>query len=364
MNLTEKIWRQEGIKDVARRALAGRRLDEGDALRLFQVRNLHALAFLAGEVCRRLHGRRAYYIVNRHLNYSNLCVLSCPFCSFSRRKGEPGAFELKEEELKKRVCAALARGITEIHMVGGLHPDWPLARYEGLLKLLKGMDVRLHLKAFSAVEILHFSRKEGLSVARVLERLRGAGLDSLPGGGAEIFAPSVRRRICPGKGTSREWLAVHRTWHRLGGRSTATMLYGHVESLRDRVDHLRRLRRLQDETGGFLAFVPLPFSPANNAFSHLPGPAGFDSLRTLAVSRLYLDNINHLKCYWVGQGLKLAQVSLGYGVDDLDGTVMEEKIFHAAGSASPQNVTAADLERLIREAGREPVRRDSLYGLV
>jgi aminodeoxyfutalosine synthase len=349
------------LLDLHDRIVVGRRLSDRDALLLYRVRDLGILGFLASIVRKRKHGDRAYYILNRHLNYSNLCVHACRFCSFSRKRGEQEVSELTLKEMVQRVKSARSAGVTEIHIVGGLHPSWKLPFFEEMLMALKTVDRHLHLKAFTAIEILHMARRSRLPVRTVLDRLRAAGLDSLPGGGAEIFDPRVRNRICRDKATADEWLDVHRTWHRMGGRSTCTMLYGHVETIPQRVAHLRRLRELQDETGGFLAFVPLPFQPADDIFPKVPAPTGFENLRNLAIARLYLDNIEHLKCYWVAHGLKTAQVSLDYGVDDLDGTIVEEKIYHMAGARTPQQVTARELIRLIREARRQPVQRDSFY---
>ncbi|MCX8108150.1 MAG: CofH family radical SAM protein, partial [Verrucomicrobiae bacterium] len=301
--------------------VAGRRLDERDALRLFQTSDLNALGMLAREVTDRKVGRRATYIVNRYINYTNCCVLRCRFCSFARSKGEPGAFELTIDEIVAKAKEALDHGITELHVVGGLHPTLPIEYYLDMLKALKSLDPNLHLKCFTAIEIRHMADVAGMPMAKVLEKLRDAGLDCLTGGGAEIFEPRVRKVIAPGKETAEEWLEVHRTWHKLGGRSTCTMLYGHVESCADRVDHLRRLRELQSETGGFAGFVPLPYHPKNNALPAKTPPTGFDTLRTIAISRLYFDNIDHITAYWVGLGMKLAQVALNFGADDLHGTI-------------------------------------------
>jgi aminodeoxyfutalosine synthase len=256
---------------------------------------------------------------------------------------------------------ALHLGITELHIVGGLHPSLPFTYYTDMLRSLKAVDSRLQLKCFTAIEILHLAWLAKKTVRQTLSELRDAGLDSLTGGGAEIFRPEVRSAIAKGKESAEEYLDVHRTWHQLGGRSTCTMLFGHVESLEDRVDHLRQLRALQDETHGFSGFVPLPYQPANNQLAIEHPPTGYDSLRTIAVSRIYLDNFDHITAYWVGLGLKLAQVALSYGADDLHGTIVEEKIFHMAGATSPQLQTEAAMVKAIREAGRIPVQRDTFY---
>ncbi|MCX7886573.1 MAG: aminofutalosine synthase MqnE [Verrucomicrobiae bacterium] len=340
------------------------RLSDAEALRLFQSHDLAAIGQEADRIRRQKHGDAAYYILNRHINYSNLCVLDCDFCAFYRRPGADDAFELTLEQITEKAREAIAIGITEIHLVGGLHPTWKLDRYVEMLRALQAVDSRLHLKAFTSVEIRHIARLSRCSVAEVLTALREAGLGSLTGGGAEIFAAEIRRQICAPKETAEQWLEVHRTWHRMGGRSTCTMLIGHLESFQHRVDHLQRLRQLQDETGGFTAFVLLPFRPSNTRLSHLSGPSGYDILKTLAIARIYFDNIEHIKAYWIALGVKLAQVALSFGVDDLDGTVLEEKIFHMAGATTPQRMLREELERMIREAGFRPVQRDSLYRIV
>jgi len=349
------------LRDIAGKVLAGQRLDEADCLRLFRSNDLTTIGWLANHVRENKNGNVAYYILNRHINYSNICILDCDFCAFYRRRRDAGAYEYNLPHLIEKAREALKLGITEIHIVGGLHPSFKWEYYIEMLRELKRLDPRLHLKAFTAIEIMHLSWVGKRSIPATLAALREAGLGSLTGGGAEIFDPAVRKVICHAKESAEEWLDVHRTWHKMGGRSTCTMLIGHVETAEHRVDHLRRLRQLQDETGGFTAFVPLAFHPANTKLAHLPGPSGADLLKTLAIARLYLDNMDHIKAYWVLMGLKLAQVALSYGVDDLDGTVIEEKIYHMAGAQTPQELARAELVRAIREAGREPVQRDSLY---
>ncbi|MCC7376446.1 MAG: aminofutalosine synthase MqnE [Verrucomicrobiales bacterium] len=349
------------IRPIAERALAGERLSESEALQLFASRDLHALGALANELRRRRVGNRATYIVNRYLNYSNYCILSCQFCAFARKKRDADGFELTIDQMAAKAREALALGATELHIVGGLHPNLPFDYYVGFLRALKALDARLQLKCFTAIEILHLAWLSKKSIVATLEALKEAGLDSLTGGGAEIFAPGIRQAIARGKESAEEYLEVHRAWHKLGGRSTCTMLYGHLESAEDRVDHLRRLRELQSETGGFTGFIPLPYQPDNNRIPVDHGPTGFDSLRTLAVSRAYLDNFDHLTAYWVGLGTKLAQVALSYGADDLHGTILEEHIFHMAGATSPQGRTEAELIKAIREAGLVPVQRNTFY---
>lgn len=349
------------LHDLHPRVAAGEPLSRADGERLFASRDLHGLAALANLVCERHNGRHASYILNRYLNYSNYCILSCQFCAFARKKRDGDGFELTIEEMVGKAREALTAGITELHIVGGLHPSLPYGWYLDLLRALRALDPALRLKCFTAVEVLHLSRLSKRPVPTVLAELREAGLDALTGGGAEIFNPAVRDRIARGKESAEEWAAVHRAWHRLGGRSTCTMLFGHVETAADRVDHLLRLRALQAETGGFAGFIPLPYQPENNGIPVRHAPTGFDTLRTMAVSRLLLDNVPHVTAYWVGMGLKLAQLALSHGADDLHGTIQEEHIFRMAGGEAPQRQTEAMLLKAIREAGRIPVQRDTFY---
>jgi aminodeoxyfutalosine synthase len=359
--VTKFLLQHSGLADLHDKVAAGQRLSEADALRLFESRNLNAVGAIADLARRRQVGERASYIVNRYINYSNYCILSCQFCSFARKKRDADGFELTVEQIVAKAREALALGVTELHIVGGLHPSLPFGYYTGMLRALKALDARVQLKCFTAIEVLHLAWLAKKSVPDVLAELKAAGLDALTGGGAEIFQPRVRSEIARGKESAAEWLDVHRAWHRLGGRSTCTMLFGHVESLADRVDHLRQLRELQDETGGFTGFIPLPYQPENNQIPVEHAPSGLDSLRTIAVSRAYLDNFQHVTAYWVGLGLKLAQVALSYGADDLHGTIHEEHIFHMAGAKTPQLQTEAEMIKAIREAGRVPVQRDTFY---
>jgi len=349
------------LRDLYDKVAAGQRISEADALRLFESKELNAVGAIADLARRRKVGDRASYIVNRYINYSNYCILSCQFCSFARKKRDADGFQLTVEEVVQKASEALRLGITELHIVGGLHPSLPFSYYTDMLQALRALDPRLQLKCFTAIEILHLAWLAKKSVAETLGALKAAGLDSLTGGGAEIFRPEVRATIARGKESAEEYLDVHRTWHRLGGRSTCTMLYGHVESLADRVDHLRQLRALQDETHGFVGFVPLPYHPENNEIPVKNPPTGFDTLHTIAVSRVYLDNFDHITAYWVGMGLKLAQVALSYGADDLHGTIIEEHIFHMAGAQSPQLQTEAEMIKAIRETGCTPVQRNTFY---
>jgi aminodeoxyfutalosine synthase len=349
------------LRDLYDKVAGGERISEADALRLFESKDLNAVGAIADLARQKKAGDRASYIINRYINYSNYCILSCQFCSFARKKRDADGFELTTAQIVEKAREAVRLGITELHIVGGLHPSLPFSYYVEMLKSLRALDPRLQLKCFTAIEILHLAWLAKKSVEQTLAELKAAGLDSLTGGGAEIFRKEVRSAIARGKESADEYLDVHRTWHRLGGRSTCTMLFGHVESLADRVDHLRQLRALQDETHGFVGFVPLPYQPQNNAIPVEQAPSGFDSLRTVAVSRIYLDNFDHITAYWVGMGLKLAQVALSYGADDLHGTIIEEHIFHMAGATSPQLQTEADMVEAIREAGRTPVQRNTFY---
>ncbi len=378
------IQRSE-LRDLYDKVAAGERISEADALRLFESKDLNALGAIADLARQKKVGNRASYIVNRYLNYSNYCILSCQFCSFARKKRDADGFELSIPQMVAKAREALQLGITELHIVGGLHPSLPFSYYTDMLKALSALNDesvgressradgkaengssgasphRLQLKCFTAIEILHLAWLAKKTVEQTLIELKQAGLESLTGGGAEIFRKEVRSAIAKGKESAEEYLDVHRTWHKLGGRSTCTMLFGHVESLADRVDHLRQLRGLQDETKGFVGFVPLAYQPENNDIPVKTPPTGFDALRTIAVSRIYLDNFDHITAYWVGLGMKLAQVALSYGADDLHGTIIEEHIFHMAGATSPQLQTEADMIKAIREAGRTPVQRNTFY---
>ena len=350
------------LRPIADKVAAHERISDIDALALYRSTDLNALGMMANFVREAKNGNSATYILNRYINYSNICVLSCQFCAFAAKKREAHAFERAIDEIVSAVAEALRSGITEVHMVGGLHPTLDKQWYLQLLRELRALDPDLHIKAFTAIEVRHLAKRIfRTSIHKTLQTLRDAGLGSMTGGGAEIFDPAVRDAICRGKETAAEWLDVHRTWHEMGGRSTCTMLYGHIESLEQRVDHLRQLRELQDETGGFTGFVPFAFEPQTTVLAHIKPASAIEQLRNLAVSRIYLDNIDHLTAYWVSMGLPLAQVSLSYGVDDLHGTIMEEKIFHMAGAKTPQAQTVAALEHAIREAGRVPVQRDSHY---
>jgi aminodeoxyfutalosine synthase len=349
---------------ILRKAESGLRISETDAMVLYASADIHGIGAIANIVRERKNGNIATYIHNRYINYSNVCLLSCQFCAFGAKKREAHAFELAIPQIVETARDALRQGITEIHMVGGLHPSLKGEWYLELLRGLRALDEKLIIKAFTAIEIRHLSgRVFRKSIRETLELLRENGLGAITGGGAEIFDAEIRDKICHGKETAQEWAEVHRTWHQLGGHSTCTMLYGHIEGPHHRVDHLRRLRELQDETGGFTGFIPFAFEPegARPVLQGIPHATAFEELRTLAISRIFLDNIPHITAYWISLGLPLAQLSLSYGVDDLHGTIIEEKIFHMAGARTPQQQTVQALEKAIRETGRMPMQRNSFY---
>lgn len=353
------------LEPIHQKITHGVRIDPEEALQLYAEPDLELVGHLGLLAKRRVGGNTATYLKTRYFNYSNLCILSCQFCAFAARKRDAHAFELSIAEIVEKTKAALREGITEVHMVGGLHPSLKKEWYLELLSSLKEAAPGIHLKAFTAIEIRHLAdRVFRMPLRKTLEILREHGLDSLTGGGAEIFQQEVRDAICKGKETAEEWKEVHRTWHRMGGRSTCTMLFGHVESLRDRVDHLSQLRNLQDETGGFTGFVPFAFLPDTPAMAHLPAATSEEQLRNIAVSRVFLDNISHVTAYWVSLGPELAAQSLRFGADDLHGTMVEEHVMHLAGVKTPRQMTEEHLCSLIRDAGFEPAQRDSHYRII
>ncbi|OEU73505.1 MAG: aminofutalosine synthase MqnE [Desulfuromonadales bacterium C00003093] len=337
------------------------RISDADALALFESNDLLAIGELAADVNRRKNSDRVFFNVNRHINYTNLCVNQCIFCAFSKEDGEEGGYTLALEDIREKAREAVAAGATEIHSVGGLHPRLPFDFYLDMLRTIKEVSPKLHIKAFTAVEIDYFSQLSRMSVPEVVEALKSAGLGSMPGGGAEILGQEVRDKICPEKISGKRWLEVIEEVHNAGLKSNATMLFGHLEAYSDRVEHLRLIRELQDRTGGFQSFIPLAFQPDNTRVPGAKGVGGVDALKTLAISRIYLDNFQHIKAYWVMLGLKIAQTALCFGVNDLDGTVIEEQIGHDAGADSPQVISQDRIIELIRKAGRTPVERDTLY---
>ena len=349
------------LADVYEKVAAGQRLSREDGLRLYESRDLLTIGFLANLVRERLHGQKTYWVYNQHINYSNICTNVCRFCAFSRRPGEEGGFVLTLEEVADKVRDRLREPITEIHVVGGCHPDLSFSYYLDLVKAIKGLRPEVTVKAFTAVEVAHLAKNEGLAISEVLLALKEAGVEALPGGGAEVFSDRVRQLLCPEKLSSDGWLEVAKEAHQLGMRSNATLLYGHLETAAERVDHLLALRRVQDETGGFITFIPLAFQPANTGITALQERTGYTDLKTIALSRLLLDNFAHVKAYWIMLGVKIAQTALCFGADDLDGTVMEERIGHMAGASSAEALTPEELETLIRAAGHEPVQRDTFF---
>jgi aminodeoxyfutalosine synthase len=362
--ISELIERSD-LADIYHKVREGQRLSHEDGLRLYQSNDFFAVGHMANMVRERKNGHTAYYVVNLHINYSNICKNNCKFCAFSRRNpGDKGAYEMPIDEILERAKQAPKLGATEIHVVGGAHPTWPFSRYLEIIGKLHDAFPNVHLQAFTAVEVAHMADIAKLSIPETLQKLKLAGLGSLPGGGAEIFSPRVRSIVCPEKLSGEKWLDAMREAHRIGLRSNATMLYGHIETAEERIDHMVKLRTLQDDTGGFMSFIPLAFHPANTEMRDRAATTGLTDLKTLAVSRLMLDNFDHVKAFWIMLGIKLAQVSLWFGVDDIDGTVVEERITHMAGADTPQALTVQELERLIVEAGRIPVERDTLYSTV
>jgi aminodeoxyfutalosine synthase len=350
------------LEQIREKVEAGERLDAAEAESLWDERiGLHDLGVLANIVRERKHGNVAFYNINTHLNPTNVCVYRCTFCAFRADLREARGYVMSDEQILARGREAVDAGSTEMHIVGGLHHQKGYDWYLNVIRLLHDAYPALHLKAWTPVEIHWFCHLTKRSVRDVLAELKDAGLGSLPGGGAEIFHPEVRDRICEHKADTKEWFTIHRTAHELGLRSNATMLYGHIENAFHRTDHLLRLRELQDETGGFQTFIPLAFHPANTRLAHLPKPSSALSLRTMAIARLVLDNFAHLKAYWIMLGIGTAQAALAYGADDIDGTVRHELIYHDAGATTPEVLSVDEITRLIREAGREPVERDTLY---
>ena len=354
-----------GLRDVADKLDGGVRLDLEDGVGLFACPDLLAVGWLANREREKRHGARTFFNHNIRLEATNVCVASCLFCAFARlQPGDDGAYTMSLEQAWDKLRGRAHQPLTEVHVVNGLHPDLPWDYYLELLRGFKRIRPDIHLKCFTAIEIAFFSELYGMTDEQVLRDLMDAGLDSLPGGGAEVFSERVRRKICHDKADADRYLAIHRLAHRLGMRSNVTMLYGHIETDEERVDHMLRARALQDETGGFQAFIPLAFHPDNNRMERLPAPTAADTLRVHAVARLLLDNVPHVKAFWIATGVDVAQTSLWFGVDDLDGTVQEERIYHMAGAPTPEAMTPAQITRLIRVAGREPIERDTLYNVV
>jgi len=359
----ERLALRAGIGELARKVFAQERLSPEDGLRLYQA-DLHAVGALANFVRERMHGDLTYFNVNQHINYTNICNKLCRFCAFQRLPGQPGAYAMTPAEAAAKIRAQLAEPVTEVHMVAGIHPKLSYEYYLELLRAVKAERPSIHIKAFTMVELDQIAKKARKPLEEVLPELIAAGLGSVPGGGAEIFAERVHQESYHLKISGEQWLETARKVHRAGLRSNCTMLHGHIETIEERVDHLNRLRLLQDETGGFQTYVPLSFHPDNTEMAHVPGPTALDELRELAVGRLLLDNIPHIKAYWILMDIPIAQTALNFGADDVDGTVVEEKIYHEAGATTPQKVMRQELIQWIRDAGRVPVERDTLYNVV
>jgi aminodeoxyfutalosine synthase len=363
LDLPRRLARRAGIEDLAERVLAGERLSSEEGVRLYGA-DLLAVGALANFVRERLWGPVAFFNVNQHVNYTNVCNKLCRFCAFQRLPNEAGAYVFSPEQAAAKIRAHLDEPVTEVHMVAGIDPRLPYGYYLDLLRAVKAARPEIHVKAFTMVEIEQIQKVAKKPLPEVFADLKAAGLGSLPGGGAEIFAERVHREMFRMKIGAERWLEIARQAHCAGLRSNCTMLYGHIETVEERVDHLLRLRSLQDETGGFQTFIPLAFHPENTEMAHVKPPTGADDLRALAVSRLLLDNVPHVKAYWIMLGIPIAQMGLSFGADDIDGTVVEEKIYHEAGATTPQGLSRDDLLRLCRDAGRLPVERDTLYDVV
>ena len=349
------------LEPIADKVMAGERLSFEDGVALYRSHDLLAVGYLANHVREKLNGNVTYFNVNRHINPTNVCVAACKLCAFGRRVRNPAAYTMSLEEVWRVAGEGYSEAISEFHIVGGLHPELGLDWFCEMIRGLRERYPQVHLKAFTMVEIGYLARRANLSVEETLRRLKDAGVHSLPGGGAEIFQERVRRIICDHKIDGEEWINTARTAHQMGLKSNATMLYGHIETDEDRVDHLIKLRTLQDETGGFQTFIPLAFHPENTPMQHLPTTGGIDDIKCIAVSRLLLDNFPHIKAYWIMLTPKIAQIAQRFGADDLDGTVVEEKIYHDAGATTSQSLHREELLRLIRHAGRDPLERDTLY---
>lgn len=356
------------LRDLLEKALGGEELNLREGTNLLKSNDLYALGFVADQLRRKAVGDIVTFVINRHINYTNVCVSKCKFCAFYREPQDKEAYTLSLEEIIKKVSESMALGITELHIVGSLNPELPFDYYESMLRGIKTKYPRIHIQGFTAVEIAYFAKLFGNTIKETLSRLIDAGLDSMPGGGAEVFSEKLRSKLCPNKVTGKDWLRVHEIAHRLGLRTNATMLYGHIESLRDRVEHLIKLRKAQKKTGGFQAFIPLSFHHQNTEIYQKGmvqhGPSGFDDLKTLAISRIMLNNIPNIRAFWVMTGKKLAQISLHYGVNDLDGTVVEERITHSAGATTGEYMAKEEIFDLIKRAGRVPAQRNTLHEII
>ncbi len=362
--INEEFVKEAGLGDILEKVKQKERLSFEDGIKLFKNQNLLAIGYLASIVKERLHGKKVFYVFNHHINYTNVCINLCRFCAFGKPKGHPEAYEMSIEEALEKLRKD-PNPLREVHIVGGLHPDLPYDYYIKLVRSVKETLPQVQIKAFTCVEIDHLAKISGKSIREVLEDLKEAGVSCLPGGGAEVFSERIRKKLCPNKISGKRWLEIAKTAHEMGIPTNATMLYGHIETIEERIEHLIALRELQDQTHGFLCFIPLPFLPQRSYLRKEVSPTtGFEDLKMIAISRLMLDNFPHIKAYWLFMGIKLAQVALHFGADDLHGTVVEEKISELSGVDEKQILSRSQIQRLIREAGFEPVERDALYNLI
>jgi len=352
------------LQNIHEKVISGKRLNIKDGIALYKSSDLVGTGYIADFARRKRHGNKAYYVYNQHLNYTNICTNRCLFCAFARDKGDNGAFAMSMDDVKSVLLERINEPVREIHIVGGLNPELPFSYYIDLIKTVKKIRPNAVIKAFTAVEIDHLAKISGMPLKKTISALKKAGLSMIPGGGAEVMSKRVKDKLFPKKTESKRWLEIMEALHCAELTSNATMLYGHIETIEERVDHLMQLRSLQDKTGGFSAFIPLAFHSENTKLSHIPATTAFDDLKNIAAARLILDNFAHIKAYWVMIGEKLAQVALSFGADDLDGTIIEEKITHMAGAKSAKGLTKNRMRHLISSAGFEPVERDSLYNKI
>ncbi len=363
-NFMEMVIERAGLLDIYEKVVSGKRLSKKDGIRLFETNDICALGFMANKVREEKNGQYAYYIYNQHINYSNICTNLCKFCAFGKRAGDDKAYLMSIDEIIEKIKERMDEPIREVHIVGGCHPDLPYSYYIDMLRAIKEVRPDIHIQAFTCVEIAHIAQIGGKSIEKTLEELVEAGLGSIPGGGAEVFSTRIRQKLCPEKLPGNKWIEVAKIAHKMGLKSNATMLYGHIETIEERIDHLLALRQAQDETGGFMCFIPLAFHPKNTELNEIAPTSGIDDIKNIAVARLILDNFPHIKAYWVMLGPKIAQLALSFGADDLDGTVLEEKITHMAGAETSQALSNREIEHLIKSAGRIPVERDTLYNVI
>lgn len=355
----------KNMQIIADKVRSGQRLSKDDGMYLYEAGDLLDVGELAREMKLRRSGRHVYFNVNCHINLTNICVSRCKFCAFGvDEDGEGGPYLMDPQEAFDYGSRFADAGITEFHIVSAMHPHMPFEYYRGIIERFHRSYPDIHIQAFTAVEIVYFAKISGQSVEQVLRTLQEAGLGSMPGGGAEILNDDIRRQLCPNKASSQEWLDVHRIAHQLGIRTNATMLYGHIETMEDRIDHMLQIRSLQDEAPGFQSFIPLPFLPENTGLSHIRRTGSVDDLKTIAISRLMLDNFDHIKAFWVMQGVPVAQIALHFGADDMDGTIVEERIMHAAGASTSKGISTSEMIELIKETGYIPTERDTIYNIL